>query len=555
MKQKLKILVCGEASFLSSGFAVYQKHLLEKLSSNPNFYVAELACYGGVNDLKDSSVKWRYYANAVKKTDPRHNLYISSPLNQFGRWRFDSVVLDFKPDVVIDIRDYWMNSYQRYSPLRPFFHWVLMPTVDSYPQQEEWIETFSKADAIFTYSDWGRDVLFSQTSGSVNYIDTCSPGYDNIFGVRDKDYIRKKMNLPNDIFILGSVMRNQKRKLLAEIIRDTRKLIDKVSAIQPEHSSKIYLYLHTAFPDHTCWNIPKLLKEFRMCNRTLFTYLCRSCQYVEAKPYQGHLLNCPKCNNNSFVHPTVSESVSRDQLCDIYNTFDLYVQYSICEGFGMPQVEAASCGIPVVSINYSAMQDIVSKLSAIKINPVYYFRELETFADRSYPNSDQFIDSVMNYMNKTDFTKTIKRISTQHRASLFYNWEDTLQKWENYLTKIYNSDYRANYSKSQPTIPGIDKNKVAMFKSNLDKINYMISHIKSTINISDYMAMEFLDRLNHKFVLDNGTYKNYSEDELIGLMNDLIENHNYISQHINQNINLSNNDYIMYADMKDPNTK
>ena len=92
----------------------------------------------------------------------------------------------------------------------------------------------------------------------------------------------------------------------------------------------------------------------------------------------------------------------------------------------------------------------------------------------------------MNYMNKTDFTKTIKRISTQHRASLFYNWEDTLQKWENYLTKIYNSDYRANYSKSQPTIPGIDKNKVAMFKSNLDKINYMISHIKSTINISDY---------------------------------------------------------------------
>lgn len=553
MKQKLKILVCGEASFLSSGFAVYQKQLLEKLSSNPNFYVAELACYGGVNDTKDSSVKWRYYANAVKKTDPRYDAYMSSPLNQFGRWRFDSVVLDFKPDVVIDIRDYWMNSYQRYSPLRSFFHWILMPTVDSYPQQEEWIETFSKADAVFTYSDWGRDVLLSQASGSINYIDTCSPGYDETFGVR-RD-ARKNMNLPDDIFIIGSVMRNQKRKLLAEIIRDTRKLIDKVSALQPEYTSKIYLYLHTAFPDHTCWNIPKLLKEFRMCNRTLFTYLCRNCKHVEARLYQGHLLNCPKCKNHSLVHPTVSESVSRDQLCNIYNTFDLYVQYSICEGFGMPQVEAASCGVPVVSVNYSAMEDIVSKLNAIRINPIYYFRELETFADRSYPNSDQFIDSVIRYINKPQFTKNIKKIATQHRAFLFYNWESTLQKWENYLTKLYNSDYRANYKHTKTIIPTIDKNQLSRFQCNLDKINYMIAHIKSTIDISDYMAMDFLERLNNKFILDNGTYKNYSEDELIGLVNDLIENHNYMSAFMNQNIDLSHNDYIMYANMKDPNIK
>ena len=41
------------------------------------------------------------------------------------------------------------------------------------------------------------------------------------------------------------------------------------------------------------------------------------------------------------------------------NTFDLYVQYANSEGFGLPQVEAAGCGIPVASVDYSAMSSVV----------------------------------------------------------------------------------------------------------------------------------------------------------------------------------------------------
>ena len=95
----------------------------------------------------------------VPPGDPRHETYMKSPENQFGRWRFERVLIDFKPDVVIDVRDYWMNSYQQHTPFRPYFHWVLMPTVDSAPQQEGWIDTSLHADAITTYSDFGRDTL------------------------------------------------------------------------------------------------------------------------------------------------------------------------------------------------------------------------------------------------------------------------------------------------------------------------------------------------------------------------------------------------------------
>ena len=150
-KPKLKILMCSEASFINSGFGVYTKELLTRLHNTNKYEIAEFASYGFVNDPRDSSISWKYYANGVREDDPRHREYSSRGDNQFGRWRFEKVLLDFKPDIVFDIRDYWMTAYQRISPLRKFFHWILMPTVDSSPQQEEWIDTFLDADAIFMY--------------------------------------------------------------------------------------------------------------------------------------------------------------------------------------------------------------------------------------------------------------------------------------------------------------------------------------------------------------------------------------------------------------------
>ena len=57
--------------------------------------------------------------------------------------------------------------------------------------------------------------------------------------------------------------------------------------------------------------------------------------------------------------PNVGQGLSIPDLIKVYNLFDLYVQYAICEGFGMPQVEAAGCGVPIAAVNYSAMADVL----------------------------------------------------------------------------------------------------------------------------------------------------------------------------------------------------
>ena len=99
--------MCNDAHFLKTGYAKYGNEVLNRLVDTGKYELAELACYGEVGDERNRNARWMYYANAVGKDDPRYNLYNSNVKNEFGLWRFERVLLDFKPDIVWDIRDFW----------------------------------------------------------------------------------------------------------------------------------------------------------------------------------------------------------------------------------------------------------------------------------------------------------------------------------------------------------------------------------------------------------------------------------------------------------------
>jgi glycosyltransferase involved in cell wall biosynthesis len=57
---------------------------------------------------------------------------------------------------------------------------------------------------------------------------------------------------------------------------------------------------------------------------------------------------------------------------------DLYSQFSLCEGFGMPVLEALACGRPVIHANYDPLSEITSKETSFRV-PVRerrYYKEL-----------------------------------------------------------------------------------------------------------------------------------------------------------------------------------
>lgn len=545
MADKLRILMCSEASFLNSGFGTYTRELLNRLYNTNKYTIAEFASYGLVNDPRDRDIRWIYYANAVNDSDPRYREYTSKPENQFGKWRFEKVLLDFKPDVVIDIRDYWMSAYQAFSPLRSYFHWILMPTVDSAPQQEDWIDTFLSADAVFSYSDWGGDVINKQSNNKINYIGTASPGVDlNVFKIKNKTEIRNQYGIDPDAMIIGSVMRNQKRKLIPELFSAFRMSIDQLKVSNNDLGKNLYLYLHTSYPDMG-WDIPELLKEHRLSNRVLFTYCCKQCQHIQCSTFAGPQVICRRCLNKTSNFPSVTSGITTDKLSDIYNLFDLYVQYSICEGFGMPQVEAGACGVPIATVDYSAMHDIVNKLEAFPIPIQTKFKELETRAYRVYPNNDILSKYIIDFINMPLSIRNQKSFRTRELTEKYYCWDNIAKVWENYLDNL---TYRSNWNKVIDMIPDTKMNNN---ESNWEQmLKYCTSHYGDATKLGTYKMLNLLKEADYGFSHNGPTSIVPCASKNIEEFFSTYAKNNNITQAFKQQRQIMNEDFLSYAKMK-----
>ena len=107
MKRK-KILFCTEGHHLPTGYSVYTKEVLSRLCTDPRFEVAELACYTDAETAQKNEKGWRIFANQPPKNGKDWNIYKSNPSSEFGDFTFNHVLLEFMPDFVMDIRDWWM---------------------------------------------------------------------------------------------------------------------------------------------------------------------------------------------------------------------------------------------------------------------------------------------------------------------------------------------------------------------------------------------------------------------------------------------------------------
>tara|TARA_R110000803_G_scaffold41244_1_gene88728 strand:- start:9039 stop:10679 length:1641 start_codon:yes stop_codon:yes gene_type:complete len=430
----------NDGHHLATGYATYGKEVLSRLAATNKFELAELACFTDVKQAAafNKQVPWAVYPNSVHDTDPRHQIFKSNPANSFGRWRFEHVCLDFKPDIVWDIRDYWMLAFSDMSPYRDLFHWAIMPTVDSAPQNEAWLETFINADSVLTYTDWGGDVLKDQCKDLINYCGSASPGVDlDVYKpAPNKAEHKKKFGLDGNINIIGTVMRNQKRKLYPDLFRSFAEYIEICMDNGREDLAKsTYLYVHTGYPD-LGWSIPSLLKEHGVTHKVLFTYICHTCGHYFPSFFQDARTVCPRCSSVSALTPSTARGLSREQLANIYNLFDCYIQYSICEGFGMPQVEALACGLPLFTVDYSAMGEVGRKGGGELLKVGKKFLELETGAYRVYPDNSYTAERFFEFLSLPQPIRARKGFHARQAAEKFYNWDTIAKVWEQHFESV-----------------------------------------------------------------------------------------------------------------------
>ena len=307
-------------------------------------------------------------------------------------------------------------------------HNCVMPTVDARPQARQWVATYAGADACFTYSDWAGGVLTDQSGGKINYLGSAPPSAHPAYHpVEDKIAHKKKFGIDPKYKIIGTVMRNQRRKLYPDLFIAFKKFLDQAK------SKDYYLYCHTSYPD-LGWNIPELLQENELSSHVLFTYICNETNKPFPSLFKGAVAQSPFTGNWCATLSNVKNGASYEDLSSIVNLFDLYTQYANCEGFGLPYVEAAACGIPVCGTDYSAMESEIRKLEGYPLKPAALYKELETGCLRAVPDNDAAAGFFRSFFeDKKDEDRAKEGERTRKNFEKHFQWHLSGKQWEDYF--------------------------------------------------------------------------------------------------------------------------
>jgi hypothetical protein len=456
---KKKILYVGEATFLATGFSNYANILLKELHKSGKYEIAELGTYVKPGDPRIASIPWKFYPGVPADNDAEgqreynkvHSQWGKGQnLGQFGAWIIDRVVADFQPDYVLSLMDPWMSTVVADTPFRKYFKWIYMPCIDSTPQRQEWLQMYESADYLLGYSDFAINVLKEQSpkvkvAGVKKLLPMpARPPVDiEVFKPMDKAAVRAKWGIKGNLPIVLSCMRNQQRKLFCEMIDSFAKY--KKDNPNDETAKKAVLLLHSSGYDagQEYWlHIARLSQNKYLpyyfedlYKHILHTYQCDSC-HQRMIGYAIWLMNprfergrayvpCPMCGNHTLRTPNTGDGFTRQELAEVFNLADLYVQVSIAGADEMPASEAKACGIPILISQNAAMAekasipyDFEGKLmlnkadgtpysmhkGGIPIKIAYEFHEAATMQRRSY-------------FNRADLAKKLKVLGDRKRLA------------------------------------------------------------------------------------------------------------------------------------------
>ncbi|KKK52834.1 hypothetical protein LCGC14_3100930, partial [marine sediment metagenome] len=211
------------------------------------------------------------------------------------------------------------------SPLRQNYSFVAMPTIDGEPQRDLWLDMYKRCDGILTYSEYGMNLLKRTGRPGTNLITIASPGADiEVFKPpEDKKAHKKRLGIDPESIIVGTVMRNQKRKLYRDLIEAFSMWVYKAkSKGHTDLVRKTFLYLHTSYPD-VGYDIASAIKDFKVANKVIMTYLCAKCGTAFPARFSGSTMNCIKCSQMTAHPPNASHQCPRHILADIMKCFDL----------------------------------------------------------------------------------------------------------------------------------------------------------------------------------------------------------------------------------------
>jgi len=217
----------------------------------------------------------------------------------------------------------------------------------------------------------------------------------------------------------------------------------------------------------------------------------------------------------------------------------------------MPQIEAAACGIPIATVNYSAMIDVINKLDAYPIRVGSFFKELETKAIRVYPDNSDLITIIKKLIRLRPNQIKEKKKNVRTLSEMSYDWDKIAKVWENFFDSPWL--FKAKKSWSDPPnylIPDTtDFDKISIKDQFVTLYNICSNNLKSVDKMSTMFMLDMCKDASYGFSQNAMNIQGFSYKDAINNINVLINNHNQAEKVRSDNIQFPD-DFIKYADLK-----
>lgn len=310
----MKILFSGDTPTVNTGFGIVSKNILNRLYERGHeIVVLGVNHYGMPYDQR----KFPYQIFPCEQGGPEQ---------VFGFHKYWDLYNVVKPDICFFLNDPWLiHKFVEAKPENIMPHTKLIgyyPT-DGGPIKKEWMASLNKLDAQVCYSHYAEGVITKSNEGKIPAnLHQIYHGVDTSkFFPINQSIARRELGLPDNLFIIGMVARNQFRKRFDILMAAFTEFA--------EGKDDVKLYLHTALDD-IGYDIADLARQFNLQDKMILT-----------------------------EDITSARGVSDERLNLIYNSFDVNALISLGDGFGLPVAESMATGCPQLVSDHSCLKELV----------------------------------------------------------------------------------------------------------------------------------------------------------------------------------------------------
>jgi len=357
----------------------------------------------------------------------------------FGKDSYMPLFEKVGPDILFTQGDGHMVDQLTSMP-RPFWLWYF--PIDGHPINRIIGNVLQRVDVRIAMSKYGRELVKRQMGLDSEYVPhgVDTKMYVPINKIESRKAFFEMYGLKpqkcdvEDAFIVGCVARMNLRKHHIRLLAAFSKFLNTGKSQQEieEKKKKCYLYLHLDPKDPLFVPDP---------NHDYLFY-----EWIDVFGLNENVIITPERRADGKRYDFIN-GIPEQDLVLLYNSFNVHALTTGGEGFGIPTVEAMSCGVPTIITDYTTSRELISVDEEGKELPLELARGIAVPPSRLYlencgvhkawVNIDAFALAIETYYQKPEL-RDKQSEEARKFAEKNYDWKVVENMWKNVFEKVNN---------------------------------------------------------------------------------------------------------------------